>query len=739
MTSPNTSNSPRFIPRALVPTLEQTRIQLSQDKVVLIDANAGAAKTTTLALRIGEALARGLAPEQMLALVFTPEARDVMRQRLVDVGIAGPVALRVKVATVEEFAAEALARIDAGDAPAPAGTRELAHYARHAVEEAGERYRGRYDGFDPKTHNIAISQFLDIAQGLKATMALEGDFEELGMEEAAAILNVPLTDYLTTLEYERIRLGSFEGTLFRGPYDASYDLARLLGQNGELTEELPSYRVVLCDELHDMNEAAFRILTALLAGGQCYFIGAGDKDQVIHSRLGASVSFIRSRFAAAFPGLARYPLTQSYRYGPHLAYAMAAFKRKEVNSELPLPTAINELTYAEGEDGAAAVVATVRDWGKKPLGQVAVLLRHRDQSVSVENALLAAGIAYRTQEMPSYLQRSEILFLRGMVAIALKNLDSVKLDATRRAIVAALTLFGEVDLSDEELAMAQKTIARDPDTLAYFFSGKLQQSADLAARARVSAVVAYAEGAPADAGAAGVLREICRLLDLEAVARRLYVHPYEARVVTKTVAGFIAAAERSGLSLREFSEWIGGAERHASGGERHALLLESVANAKGREFEHVILPYLEQGEFPNPLFGLGEEENLFYVAATRARSRLTLIAPREAARRSPFIARLDLQGTLARADAAVKTNAASAAAQPASAAATSATRGTARSVDGATAGQGSGSTAGRRDLRVPFAEKDQAKALGAEWDPARRVWFVKAGMDLAPFARWLKE
>lgn len=39
-------------------------------------------------------------------------------------------------------------------------------------------------------------------------------------------------------------------------------------------------------------------------------------------------------------------------------------------------------------------------------------------------------------------------------------------------------------------------------------------------------------------------------------------------------------------------------------------------------------------------------------------------------------------------------------------------------------------------LNVPFAEKEEAKQLGARWDPKRRKWYVPAGVDAAPFARW---
>lgn len=43
----------------------------------------------------------------------------------------------------------------------------------------------------------------------------------------------------------------------------------------------------------------------------------------------------------------------------------------------------------------------------------------------------------------------------------------------------------------------------------------------------------------------------------------------------------------------------------------------------------------------------------------------------------------------------------------------------------------------RTNLQVPFAEKDEAKQLGARWDPKARVWYVKDVADLAPFTRWL--
>jgi hypothetical protein len=40
-------------------------------------------------------------------------------------------------------------------------------------------------------------------------------------------------------------------------------------------------------------------------------------------------------------------------------------------------------------------------------------------------------------------------------------------------------------------------------------------------------------------------------------------------------------------------------------------------------------------------------------------------------------------------------------------------------------------------LSVPFAEKDEVKALGAKWDAQNRVWKVKQQEDMSAFSRWM--
>src|SRR5471032_1457267 len=722
----NDANPPRFTPQGLIPTPEQTAIQLAQNKVVLVDANAGAAKTTTLAIRIGEALARKLAPEQILALTFTPEARDVMRQRLLDVGVPHALAGRVAVLTFEDFAGLQLDRIDGDDLRQCAEARQLKDFALAAIDRVSERYGGRLDDLNLQTHSIALAQFLDVQLQLKATMALAADVEYLGIEEVAESMGVPLTDYLTTVEYETLRLDGGAGAVFRGPFDATYDLASNLQARARLAEHFPDYRLVLCDELHDLNEAAFQILDALIAKPQCFFIGAGDKDQVIHAKLGASDEYMNRRFAQNYPKLVRYPLTYSYRHGPHLAYAMAEFKQKAVESSLPLHTQIRHAHYDNNAGCAQQAVAAIQQWkaDDHPLDGCAILIRDRHQSMAIENALIEADIDYRTPAMAGYLQRDEILCLRGLLAIALKDFGAVKTEQVRSAIVDAMTAFSEMRFSARRMDNFKAQIIKDPALLGELFliederrDGDEPNYRDIDSQATKKAVIdtiAWLSGVDPATPAAAVLAEVCERVKLVTTARRIFVRPYEAGVVNKSVAGLLESAAASGHTLAEFWAALNAREAFVRRKrERKAVLIECVANAKGKEFDHVILPFLQADEFPHPLQPKAEEENLFYVAATRARARLTLLSPTDTALRSGFIAQMRLPKSAAAADAAIARNQA----RPAAAAAPTA----------------------RQYLTATYHEKDQVKALGAQFDIARRSWFVEAGKYLAPFASWIKK
>lgn len=811
MTPPD---APRFIPKNFIPTDEQTAIQVSKDRIVVIRANAGAAKTTTLALRIGEAIARGLEPEHILTLTFTSEARDVLKRRLVEIGVPTSTAARLRVATFEQYAIESLEQLGQGKVPQIEHIKGLKPFVDEALQNVSDTYSRKVDYLVSDTSTSALSQFFHTQLELKATLRLQADLEDLTEDEISDALGVSYSTALTIREYEQIRLRGHGDVLFRGPFDATYDLACMLDFDPAMRSDLPRARIILCDELHDLNEASFHLLLHLIESNYTYFIGAGDVDQVIHSKLGAREEFMYSRFNAAFRSPVSYPLTHSFRHGPLLAYAAGGFKNKAADSLLPLRTEIDELHYGTtGLSCAQQVVASLKRWTEsgKSAEDCTILVREPHQAIDIENALMQAQIPYRTLEMSRYLDREEILFLRGVISIALDNFDATD-KAKRGAVFDAVATFAEVSFTrDENVAQLRQAVIDEPVALTWLFSGRVDQRGSKDFRDRVKSVVdelqrsmrsqapdlvlgalrqqlgsllgfvqpemvhstdtallraatevdqavtemvghlersamlidahnllnimrnylltllakvdqlvagdvkqrmagmiAYMRELAPETPADEVLRHICRLMDIEALAKRLYVHPHEARVVSRSIAGFIKAAQDIGMNLRQFSDWISAADRYGSGKRGLRFVqLDCVRNAKGKEFNHVILPFLEKGEFPFARADPGEEENLFYVAITRAISALTLISPTDADLRSPFVARLELDRNKVRAESALKRNAQRSA------------------------------PAARTEFRANGDDWARARELGAHWDRTRKVFYLAPGQSSEPFAEWL--
>jgi len=642
-TALSTDNAPQFIPKRITPTPEQVAIQTAQKKIVLIDANAGAAKTTTLALRLAEALHRGRAPERMLALVFTEAARVALRQRLLEVGVPLGVVKRLTIDTFDAFAAKVLLQMEGMQVAAMRSNEELRPVAWEALAVVAEKYADRYP-LEINTTNAAIAEFLKLQLRSKARLDLHGaDFESNSMEDNLEMLGMSRTHYLWSREYEGLRGADTGDIQFRGPFDATYDLVRLLTDDEPLRQQLPAFQIIVADELHDLNEASFRLLTMLIRRGNAFFCGAGDKDQVIYTWSGADHRFLRQRFEQEFPTLQRLPLTASYRYGTQLALAVGALKNKASVSALNRATVIELLHYEHTQPQAcsAQLIAALEH---AHAGTTAILLRDRDQAIRVETALFQSGIAYDLLDMHSYLLSQEVLMLRGMVAIARKDLHAIKNGPRRGEILEALVAFAEIPFTRSQLQQAKADVANYPDLLEGFLTNQLAKSVNQDKAALTLAAVDYLRTLPAEAPAGAALQHIFGLMQLEQTARRIYVDPAQARVVARSLHGFIAVCTEAETSLGDFASWLGEMEEAVAVTSGKAkIVIACIDQIKGLEYSHVILPYLAIDEFPRSKTDPLEEENRFYVAATRARDRLSLLTPQDPAHQSRYIAALQLK------------------------------------------------------------------------------------------------
>ena len=651
---------PLFQTQAFTPTPEQRALQTAGARSLLIEANAGAAKTTTLALRMAESWQRGTAPDAFLALVHTDTACGALQAALKKIGVPAPVRQRMRVATFEQFCTQLLADPGVRAVPVPvlATPEQLRPHVWQAVQQVENTLSDRWQGalqLPSQGDSAFVEEFLAVAARLKGTLAderLRGDGQAATPEHAEA-LGVDFTLLCVFLAGERLRQGGLvDEVLFRGPHDATYDLARALHCGSATPADYPHWprqvRSLCVDEMHDMNQATFTVLAALLKSTFSLFCGVGDRDQVLFGSSGADARFMQDAIQdATGRAVLRLPLTPSHRFGRRLAAKVGRLAAKPYASAAAHDTGVSLQVYDDGAQCVQRVLDELAHWRasapRARMDQFAVLLRHPHLSVGLENAFIAAGIPYTLSGFDSYLLRPEVLLVRGLLAVATDNFDSVAVPRTRTALVHALVFFCGARLvvagrEDEPqqvlLADAIRSVTDNPLFLQHFFQNQILPNVDAGTRRRLRAGIAAAQ-APA---APGMLQRVLDALEIGAFVQGALVSRQRRQEALGNLAGLCEAAHGFASAHSYFVHLNDAEQRQAALRGPASLVLSSIAEAKGLEFEHVVVPYLEQGVFPAPHTLPGEEQNTLYVAMTRARRQLTLLAHR--ARPGRFVAQL---------------------------------------------------------------------------------------------------
>ncbi len=645
-----------FTPKAITPTAEQLAIQISPARMAVVEANAGAAKTTALALRMAEAWTRGTRAEQIVALTYTDAACLALRGALKKIGVPAAVAQQMRIQTFEAFSTQVLAELEGGAVPVYTQAEQFSPVIWEAVQQVaehpGERWRAELQMPTLGDHGLT-DVFLQHSEILKGTLRdlLQREDQAVSPDYADSIAT-EYTQLKIYLAFERLRCASPEKPAFRGPQDATYDLACLLhhGESVQHTAAWPrAMKVLVVDEMHDMNQAMFSLLRALLDNHRCFFCGVGDIDQVIHKAAGADAQFMRSALAAhSSHAVQRYPLTHSFRFSPAIAQLAGKIAAKPYASQAPHTSTVERLHYADNTDCARQVVAAAVQWKARPKAKMdtfAVLLRHPHQSVQIENALIAAGIPYTTRGFDSYVQRPEVLLLRGLLAVATDDLASISAEQTRKNILRALVFFAESRIQVEGrehetqqalLDDAVRTVAVAPTFLKSFFDNQVLRNAPAATRQWLQAAVhtIHHHTGP------GLLPAVLAALHAPTLVRNVLTSTRRRQEAESHLAWLAQAAEGF-ASPALFFQHLNATEHKQTTSPKDkaaSLLLASITSVKGLEFDAVLLPYLAQGEFPDPHGDADEELNTLYVGTTRARLALTLLA--SATRPSPFLAQL---------------------------------------------------------------------------------------------------
>jgi DNA helicase-2/ATP-dependent DNA helicase PcrA len=631
-----------FKPKGITPTAEQLAIQLDRRKHVIVEANAGAAKTTTLALRLAQALARGAEPQHILALTYTPEAVQALQQALERIGLAATQRKRLHITTFDDFCRARLQHLEGGAVTAYTRPEQLRPYVLQAIERVlgnpDERFREEFavEG----SGEGAVEGLLASFSRLKGTL-------QLTLEAAERTPNPTLAneldiDYLTLRcfwAFEHLRRGGHpDHHAFRAPNDATYDLAkRLLSEDGFFDDTPPlalGLHLVLLDEMHDTNRAMFTVLQRLLQHNPtAAFVGVGDRDQVIHAVAGAEADFMGAVFDREIAPADRYPLTATYRFGAALATAAGRLSSKAYASASSHPTEVQVLPCAAEKESNWHIVQAI---GSRqglapaaPLSDLAILLRQPHQSVGLENHLLDKGVDYRTAGFDTYLMRPEVLVVRGLIAHARGDFASIEHVDTRMRILQAMLLFGgsfvesDQELPEERLREAQHAVqgvASTPEMAGYFVDNQVLRNAHPLTRRRMEAALDILSANATDI----LLDRFVQALAPQELAARVLVAANDIEQVSANINGLIRSAATFDNVASFFRAMNQREVRQKAMRGKDCVTLSSIEAAKGLEFDHVIMPGLNKGEFAVG-GNTSDNRNLLYVGMTRARLRLTLL------------------------------------------------------------------------------------------------------------------
>ena len=581
---------------------------------LLIIAGAGTGKTNTLAHRVAHLVLEGVSPERVLLLTFTRRAAEEMTRRARR--IVGEVRREARfpwAGTFHSVANRLIRRfagrlglepsfsvLDRGDAA------DLMDVLRHELALARpEAERARR--FPRKETCLAIYSHRVNTQGtLAATLAAEFPWCAEWEAELTRLCRAYVERKLAhqALDYDDLLLY----------WHAMMQDAALAREVGELFDH------VLVDEYQDTNVLQAEILRRLRPDGAGVTV-VGDDAQAIYAFRAATVENILG-FAAQYAPPARIvALETNYRSTQGVLDAANALigegarqYRKELHAargagDRPvLATVIDELAQA---DYVAGRVLEARERGV-PLRRQAVLFRNAHHADALELELVRRNVPFVKYGGLKFLEAGHV---KDMLSI-LRWADNPK---NRVAAFRALQLQQGVGPG-----IAARVLTR--------FEAGGQAWRALQSRSAPFDELMRALGDPGAPwpGQAQRVREW-----LEPQLDRLYDAPL-AR------AGDLHQLERiaAGFATREAFLSELALDPPAATGDRSGaphldedyLVLSTVHSAKGQEWESVYVLNVADGSFPSE-FATGraelveEERRLLYVAMTRARTELHLVAP----------------------------------------------------------------------------------------------------------------
>jgi DNA helicase-2/ATP-dependent DNA helicase PcrA len=591
---------------------------------LLILAGAGSGKTRALTHRIAWLLATDRArPNEILAITFTNKAAEEMRERVA--ALVGGVERRMWVMTFHAACARIL---------------------RFEAERLG--YTSRYTIYDEADSLRMLKRCLE---------ELEVDTKRYPPRAVRARISAAKNALVDAEEYEQVADSRFEELVAqayrlyeRRMMDANaMDFDDLLTRTVNLLELFEDvrdryrrrFRWVLVDEYQDTNHAQYRLLQ-LLCGNDGNLTVVGDEDQSVYGFRGAEVRNILE-FESDFPEAAVVKLEQNYRSTQTiLSAANAVVSHNTGRLGKHLWTDLGEgqtITVAELDDEHAEaryVAGEIDGLLSEGLNrdEIAVFYRTNAQSRVLEDVLVRYEVPYQVIGGAKFYERAEIKDAVAYLNLIVNPADQVSflrsVNSPRRGI--GQTSQGRLRSHANTTGRSIWEVARRAEEV---------PGMGAAAMKSIGRFVELIEELRAESERRPVAELLSSLLErsgyLDALRAERTIEA-EGRIENLEelvgVAGeFDANRELEGPSelspLEEFLQAISlyTEQDELRRGESRVTLM-TLHNAKGLEYEAVLMIGCEEGVFPHSRSleeGNEEEERrLCYVGMTRAKRRLWL-------------------------------------------------------------------------------------------------------------------
>jgi DNA helicase-2/ATP-dependent DNA helicase PcrA len=599
---------------------QQLKVVTEADGAALVLAGAGSGKTRTITYRVSWLLEHGVHPSEILLVTFTNKAAREMQERVE--GLLGTYPNGLTAGTFHSIAARFL-RTYAEELGYSKSFSILSQEdARDLISLCVKDLKIDTKGKRFPSSGVLLGLFSYVRN-------IEADLEEYIEEERPKLLKV-IDDILAVYrkylaEKQQQNVMDFDDLLL--------NFQELLAKDHLRTELSSRFRYILVDEFQDTNSVQATIVNRLAEVHKNILV-VGDDAQSIYSFRGAEIRNILD-FPKRYKDAKTFYLTMNYRSTPEIldvANASIENNADQFEKELQayarsgdLPLFVPAKSKFEEAQYIAEQILELHQNGTD-FHEMAVLFRAAFHSQSLEFELMKRDIPYDYRGGMKFFERSHI---KDIVS-HLRILNNVK---DGMAWVRILRLHPGIGLV---------TAGRVAETMSHFDRledalrevqppGKRAAAGFDAARDTLLAMIEKRHSI------SDMVRSIAANDDYIAYLENEFPN-YKDRI--EDIEQFAIFAEQF-TELSDFLESIsltdeyGVNARERASQDEDRIVLSTVHQAKGLEWNVVFVMHLAEGTFPHARAyqedsELEEERRLFYVAATRARRQLFLTYPETA-------------------------------------------------------------------------------------------------------------